>query len=129
MSGDSYLARAAIREIDFLKVDVEGAEPLVFAGLSDAFAARGIRCVQFEYGHSKTSLREYYKFFEERGYRVGKIFPDGCDFGGYLPRREQVASNYLAVLKEEQAIIATLAVRSAGSGSKVDVSELTENET
>jgi FkbM family methyltransferase len=112
-TGDGYLASKGLREVDFLKVDVEGAEPLVFAGFKDAFGSRRIRCIQFEYGHSGMSLREYYRFFEEHGYRVGKIFPDGCDFGGYVARREQVASNYIAVRAEESTILKALTVYNA----------------
>ena len=110
-SGDRYLSSQGIQYVDFLKVDVEGAEPLVFAGFKDAFRLQRFRCVQFEYGHADTSLREYYRFFEEHGYRVGKIFPDGCDFGGYESRREQVASNYIAVRANELEIIDALVAR------------------
>jgi FkbM family methyltransferase len=126
-TGDGYLATKGLRAVDYLKVDVEGAEPLVFAGFEEAFRSRRFRCVQFEYGHSDTSLREYYRFFEEHGYRVGKIFPDGCDFGGYTSRRELVASNYIAVRSDEQEIIDTLdsRLRSAGRQTIAKVAVLT----
>ena len=107
-TGDAYLEAAGISRVGFLKVDVEGAEPLVFAGFEKTFAARRIDCVQFEYGHARLSLREFYEFFETRGYRVGKIFPDCCDFGPYERIREFVVSNYVAVRADRSDLIDAL---------------------
>jgi FkbM family methyltransferase len=45
---DSYAASHNLPQIDFLKVDVEGGEPFVFAGAQKLLEARAIRNVMFE---------------------------------------------------------------------------------
>jgi FkbM family methyltransferase len=107
--GDDYLAAAGLFAVDFLKVDVEGAEPQVFDGLKDALASKIFRVVQFEYGHAQFALREFYRLFEACGYVVGKIQPDGCDFDGYRVEREPVASNYIAVRADQSDVLRVLA--------------------
>jgi FkbM family methyltransferase len=109
--GDDYLMSSGLSAVDFLKVDVEGAEPMVFAGLRDALATKSFRVVQFEYGHAQSSLREFYSLFESNGYVVGKIQPNGCDFDGYRVEREPVASNYIAVRGGETAVLQALAAK------------------
>lgn len=111
-AGDDYVASAGVERIDFLKVDVEGAEPFVFAGFERSLAAGSIRVIQFEHGHSRSTLREFYDKFESFDYIVGKIFPDGCVFDGYRAEREPVASNYVAVRAGEEKILEALRVES-----------------
>ncbi len=50
MRGDEFLAREGIGRVDFLKLDVEGAEHLVLQGLNEYLQKGRIRLVQFEYG-------------------------------------------------------------------------------
>jgi FkbM family methyltransferase len=45
---DSYASMNHIDSIDFLKVDVEGAEELVFRGCAGLFARKAIGCIMFE---------------------------------------------------------------------------------
>ena len=49
-TGDEYCARHNIDTVDFLKVDVKGAEFRVMNGFSKRLSAQKIQCVQFEYG-------------------------------------------------------------------------------
>src|SRR3954447_14709646 len=80
MQGDEFLAKKGIDRVDFLKIDVEGAEHLVLKGLEDSLRKGRIRFVQFEYGLvnilTHFLLRDFYQLFREYGYVVGKIYPN-----------------------------------------------------
>lgn len=109
MRGDEFLTREAIVEIDFLKLDVEGAEHLVLQGLEATLRKQGIRFVQFEYGQKNIFthflLRDFYQLFAAYGYIVGKIFPDYVDFREYdLNDEDFIGSNYLACPAGDEAI-------------------------
>ena len=104
-SGDSYVSQHRIDQIGFLKIDVEGAEPLVLQGFTQAFERGIIQIVQFEYGtvsiKTKFLLHDFYEFFDGHGYDVGKIYPTYVDFRPFEPRLEDFRGpNYLAVRRE-----------------------------
>ena len=86
MRGDEFLAQEGIAAIDFLKLDVEGAEHLVLQGLEANLRKQSVRFVQFEYGQKDILthflLRDFYHLFGSYGYIVGKIFPDYVEFPG-----------------------------------------------
>src|ERR1022692_3337230 len=56
---DSYAASRNLHQIDFLKVDIEGGEPFVFAGATNLLEARAIRHVMFEVNESCLSSLGY----------------------------------------------------------------------
>lgn len=104
--GDEFLAAEGVTAVDLLKLDVEGAEHRVLAGLAGALGARRIRFVQFEYGRvnvlTKFLLRDFYELFRGYGYVVGKLFPDYVDFRDYrLDDEDFVGPNYVACRSEE----------------------------
>jgi len=99
--GDEFLARQEIGEVDFMKLDVEGAEHLVLQGLESSLRAQRVRFVQFEYGRvnilTHFLLRDLYELFRSYGYVVGKIYPDHVDFREYdLADEDFLGPNYLA---------------------------------
>jgi Methyltransferase FkbM domain len=101
MRGDDFLTREGIRQVDFLKLDVEGAEHLALQGLEAALRQQRIRLVQFEYGRVNVLthflLRDFYQLFSQYGYAVGKIYPDYVDFRDYdLIDEDFLGPNYLA---------------------------------
>ena len=103
LTGDDYAASNAIAAIDFLKIDVEGAEHRVLRGFSGYLAARQIHCVQFEYGAFSTQTRfllgDYYALLSER-YWIGKIYPAYVDFRDYDWTMEDFRfANYCGVSK------------------------------
>ena len=108
--GDDYCRSNGIEHIDVLKIDVEGAEPLVIEGLSSMLNQSAVTVVQFEYGlaniYSRFLLKDYYEFFEKRGYIVGKLMPRGVWFKEYHPLDEDfIGPNYVAVLKSRLDVI------------------------
>ena len=112
-TGDSYLRDTGIERVDFLKVDVEGAEHAVFAGFAEAFAANRIGMVQFEYGPSNLVTRhllaDFCAFFAERGFAVGKLYPEGVAFKPYAIEDEDfVGPNYVACHTSRPELIEAL---------------------
>ena len=99
--GDEFLARERIQHVDFLKIDVEGAEHLVLRGLEVSLREGRIRFVQFEYGPrnilTRFLLKDFYELFDRHGYVVGKIYPDYVEIRDYqLVDEDFLGSNYLA---------------------------------
>jgi FkbM family methyltransferase len=79
---DGYCDEHDIDWIDYLKIDVEGHELDVLDGAAGMIEAGAIGYITFEFGGSnvdtRTFFRDYYTFFEERGYDVYRILP-GAD--------------------------------------------------
>lgn len=109
MRGDEFLAREGIVGVDFLKLDVEGAEHLVLRGLDGLLRERRVRFVQFEYGRvnilTRFLLKDFHELFAAHGYVVGKIYPDHVDIRAYeLGDEDFLGPNYLACRAEEPAL-------------------------
>jgi Methyltransferase FkbM domain len=107
--GDEFLAREGISQVDFLKLDVEGAEHLVLEGLEGYLREQRIRLVQFEYGRvnilTHFLLRDFYQLFAKYGYAVGKVFPDYVEFREYeLKDEDFLGPNYLACRADDRLI-------------------------
>ena len=100
-TGDAFASRSALAHIDLLKIDVEGMEDRILRGFESMLSRRAIDLVQFEYGRvnilNHFLLRDFHAFFRERGYIVGKIYPDGVEFRDYqLADEDFLGPNYLA---------------------------------
>ena len=111
--GDSYLQEHNIDSIGFLKIDVEGLEPKVLSGFSEALDTGKIDVIQFEYGRAclitKFILKDFYDFLESKGYVLGKIYPNYVNFKDYeLEDENFIGPNYLAVRKDRQELIQSL---------------------
>jgi len=103
--GEDYCVAHGIQTIDLLKIDVEGAEHLVLKGFGDALVSDKVPVVQFEYGMvnvlTKFLLRDFYQFFGDRGYKVGKLFPRSVRFCDYRFQDEDfLGPNYVAAVPE-----------------------------
>jgi FkbM family methyltransferase len=109
MQGDEFLAQEGVARVDFLKIDVEGAEHLVLQGLAESLRMGRIRFIQFEYGLvnilTHFLLRDFYELFRGYGYAVGKIYPDYVEFRDYDLRDEDfLGPNYLACRLDDKAL-------------------------
>jgi FkbM family methyltransferase len=109
-TGDGYMYRNGIGHIDLLKIDVEGAEMQVLTGFTGAFSRSAIDLVQFEYGPlslaTRVLLSDFYDFFKQRGYVIGKLFPEGVAFKPFeLSDEDFVGPNFVACLECRTDII------------------------
>jgi len=113
IKGDDYVQEKKIKTIDFLKIDTEGSENLILEGLRDILQNGGVKVIQFEYGYiniiSKFLLYDFYQFFNELGYSVGKVYPKKIEFKEYNLKDENFfGPNYIAVKNTEKDIIRSL---------------------
>ena len=76
---DGYCDRNNITQIDYLKVDVEGHELMVFRGLSRMLEHGCVRIIQFEYGgcnlDARVYLRDIFDFLSPYGFHFYKLYP------------------------------------------------------
>ena len=112
-TGDIYCRENAIDKIDFLKMDVEGAEHLVLAGFADMLSHGKIDVIQFEYGYvnvlSKFLLHDFAELLTGYGYKLGKIYPRKVEFKEYELKDENFwGPNYIAVRNDRPDIIRLL---------------------
>ncbi len=108
--GDNFMNDYKINEIDFLKIDVEGAEYDVINGFEEHINQGKIKAIQFEYGYinitTKYLLIDYYNYFNSKGYVLGKIFPKTVEFRKYEFKYEDfLGPNFIAVKKTETDLI------------------------
>ena len=113
VSGDDFLKNNEINEVDFLKIDIEGAEYDAIIGFEEHITQGKIKAIQFEYGYinitTKKLLIDYYAYFESKGYVLGKIFPKTVEFREYDYKYEDfLGPNFIAVKKSETELIHTL---------------------
>lgn len=110
IKGDDFLANHQIKEVDFLKIDVEGSEYDAILGFGNHIENGKIKMIQFEYGYinisTKKLLVDFYHYFESKGYVLGKIFPKTVEFRKYDVKHEDfLGPNFIAVKKTETELI------------------------
>ena len=111
--GDDFLKEYKIKEVDFLKIDVEGVEYEAIQGFEEHIEKGAIKMIQFEYGYinisTKKLLIDFYNYFESKGYILGKIFPKTIEFRKYQFKYEDfLGPNFIAVKKTETELIKLL---------------------
>jgi FkbM family methyltransferase len=111
--GDDFMAEKNIDSIDFLKLDIEGAEYDALLGFENCIKYGRVKAVQFEYGYlnitTKKLLIDFYNFFEANDYLVGKIFPKKVEFRKYdFLYEDFIGPNFIAVKKSETRLIELL---------------------
>ncbi len=77
---DSFCQDNNISRIDFLKVDVEGAELSVLQGCAHLLSTNGIGFIQFEFNDFNISSRTFVKDFYDllRNFRFYRVTKNGC---------------------------------------------------
>ena len=107
----SYCERLSINRINFLKVDVKGAELDVLEGARSLLEKGKIDYLQFEYGgtyqDAGITLQQVFQYLREMRYEVFRILPIGLEHRSqFLPRHEDFRySNFLAVNERFQSNI------------------------
>ena len=100
VSLDSFCQEKGISHIDFLKVDVEGAESFVFEGANRLLNSKAIRFIQFEVsknmleGLNKTA-KETFEALTKNGYECHKITSSG-EIGEQIRDSNSFYENYIA---------------------------------
>lgn len=111
--GDDFFEEKNIESVDFLKLDIEGAEYDALLGFEKSIKSGKVKAIQFEYGYinitTKKLLIDFYKFFEANDYVVGKIFPKKVEFRKYdFIYEDFIGPNFIAVKKSESKLIELL---------------------
>jgi FkbM family methyltransferase len=112
-TGDSYMKHHKIDRVDFLKIDVEGAEHLVMKGFIETMTAGNVGCIQFEYGTANIVARwllvDANEFLSPLGYVFGKLKPGGVAFKPYdLNDENFFGPNIVAVHRNRHDILTAL---------------------
>jgi FkbM family methyltransferase len=116
-TGDSYCKDLNAGSIDILKIDAEGSDYFVLCGFDDMLTNRKIRLVQFEYGYlhadAGVSMKQFFSFFSERGYIIGKLWNDGVEFTDffYWLNNYDSGPNFVAVRSDDVEIRNALSIR------------------
>ena len=83
-TGDQFCLEHGIAEIDFLKIDVEGAEQHVLQGFEQMLSRQSIDIIQFEYGYANGDagwlMKNFYEYLEGFGYVLGPLKSKGVIF-------------------------------------------------
>lgn len=113
-TGDEYCLNNNVDSIDFLKIDVEGAEHLVLGGFTNLLKSGKIKVIQFEYGYThadaKFLMKDFYKLLKSFDYILGPLKPSGVIFMDfdYALNDFNSGPNYVAVHKNQIEIIDTI---------------------
>jgi hypothetical protein len=76
ISLDEFVAREKIAHVDAIKIDVEGAEPLVFAGMKQVLAQKPFVVFEYSPRYSKSLVEELQKTHRLFSIpRTGKLTP------------------------------------------------------
>ncbi|MCK4738504.1 MAG: FkbM family methyltransferase [Deltaproteobacteria bacterium] len=99
---EEYLKENKIDRIEFMKIDIEGNEVNAFKGMGEFLAKDKIDFIQFEYGganiDSRTSLKEIYRNFRAKDFKIAKIMPKGLMLREYVEWMENFQNaNYVAI--------------------------------
>ena len=99
---DTYFQEKGLKHIDFIKIDIEGHELSALNGMGTYLDSNFVDFIQFEYGganlDSHTNLMDLYNLFENAGFRIAKILPNGIAFRQYQPWMDNFDySNYVAI--------------------------------
>jgi len=77
ISIDNYIAGLGLSHVDFVKIDVEGAEMYVLEGMKSSLRQGLIDAVQFEYGpfsiYARTFMKDFFEEFNMLGFTMYKI--------------------------------------------------------
>ena len=102
VKGDDYIESRNVENIDFLKIDTEGAEENVFKGFEKSLSQGKIKVIQFEYGYicvlTKWMLIDSYKYLTPFGYHLGRLKNGSIEFKDYnLMDEDFNGPEYIAV--------------------------------
>lgn len=99
--GDEVCRELGLDRIDFLKVDVEGADYEVLAGFGEMLRGKKIAVIQFEHQGGRY-LKDFFDFLTPLGYTVGKQCANHIEFRPHdYAMEEFLGPNYVALLSDQ----------------------------
>jgi FkbM family methyltransferase len=113
IKGDEYVKAHKVDHIDILKIDVEGAEPLVLDGFNNFIKNGNIGLIQFEYGTANIIARwllvDAYELLTPLGYVLGRLQDGGVTFQPYnLTMENFFGPNFIAVHQSRKDLLTAL---------------------
>jgi FkbM family methyltransferase len=101
---EDFLESRQMARIDFLKLDVEGAELAALRGMGDRLNPQIVPLIQFEYGGTTLDagarLRDLFGLLESKGYRVAKLLPQAIEVRRYAPWMDHFTyANFVALAR------------------------------
>jgi FkbM family methyltransferase len=103
---EGWATAVGINHIALMKIDTEGHDYGVIAGLGGLLAARAVSVIQFEYNQrwleTRRSLRDIFALAAEHGYHVGRANRDTIDvYDGWNAENDRFFEwNYLLIAPE-----------------------------
>ena len=104
---DDYCLANNIKNIDLLKLDVEGHELDVLKGSTEVLKRKAIKMVSFEFGgcdiDTRTFLKDFYYLFNKHGFLLHRITPSGYFFllDNYSEKLEQFrTTNFIGIRQD-----------------------------
>ncbi len=104
---DNYCNENNIKDIDLLKLDVEGHEMDVLEGSKEMLSRNVIKMISFEFGgcniDTRTFLKDFYYLFNKHGFLLYRITPSGYFFllDNYSEKLEQFrTTNFIGIRKD-----------------------------
>ncbi len=95
-----------LKQIDFLKIDVEGHELEVLKGAKKMLSNKKISIIQFEFTQLNTTIKVFFKDFYELlsdNYKIYRLLPNNMlEIKTYNPTFDEIFGyqNYVAILKK-----------------------------
>jgi FkbM family methyltransferase len=78
---DDIIEEHRLPAVDFMKMDIEGAEILALRGAEASFRARKIKAISFEFGsgniNSRTFFRDFWDFLSRNEFSIHRVLPGG----------------------------------------------------
>ena len=112
VEGNSFCKKKNIKNIDFLKIDVEGMEHEVMLGFDKMIKKKKIKIIQFEYtianSISKIMLKDIFDLFDKHDYLIGKLTVRGVKFFKIFKNEMNnfySGPNYIACPKNQKNLI------------------------
>jgi hypothetical protein len=105
---DDFVAQRSIRQIDFMKMDLEGGEFQALQGATECIKSGILRAFSFEFGisnvNSRVFFRDIYDFLVANNYEISRITPARrlIPIGNYSEDHECFARNTTHLARKRQ---------------------------